>query len=134
LLRRTKRSVGGALDPRRSQKTPGRNGTHASVITAGNHRFWRGVAALSIGFAGMGLVAVLAPLWLRDASGHPSILLDLLWAAQMLGVPLWILAFALFAAIAATRSARRLLFGAIGIEIATGVCVAIHWFVPSAPL
>jgi hypothetical protein len=38
-------------------------------------------------------------------------------------------AFALFAAIAPTRWARRRLFGAIGIEIAIGVYAALHWFV-----
>jgi hypothetical protein len=97
-----------------------------------NRRFWQVVAGLSLAFAAVGLFAVLAPpRWFHR---HPSMWLDLFAIAQLLGVPLWTVAFALFAAIAPTRTSRRLLLAAIGIELAIAACAAIHWFVPSPPL
>jgi hypothetical protein len=53
--------------------------------------------------------------------------------AQLLGMPRWTLAFVLFAFLAPTRPARRLLIAAIGLELVIGLCAAIHWFVPSPP-
>jgi len=62
------------------------------------------------------------------------VLLGLLGVAQLLGVPLWMAAFVLFALLAPTPASRRLLTAAIGIELVIGVCALIHWFVPASPL
>jgi len=98
-------------------------------------RVWQGIALSALAFAIVGLVVVLMPLVTRD---QPANLLglfsSLLWLAQILGVPLWAAAFALFAFLAPTRPARRLLLAAVGVELVIGVCAAIHWFVPRPPL
>jgi hypothetical protein len=97
-------------------------------------RFWHLVALASLAFAITGLIAVLMPLAVDRSSRHPLVaLIDLFSLAQMLGVPLWTAAFALFAFIAPTRPARRLLVAAVGLEMVIGVCAAIHWFLPRPP-
>ena len=97
-------------------------------------RLWQCVAALSLAFAIAGLIAMLtSPLIAHDRARHPALLLiDLLWVAQLLGVPLWTLGFVLFAFLAPTRPARRLLVAAIGVELVIAVCAAIHWFLPGS--
>jgi hypothetical protein len=97
--------------------------------------FWRGVAVASLGFAGVGLVAVLLPL-IQKTQPHdmPSMLLMLLRVVQLMGVPLWAAAFTLFAFLAPTRPARRMLVTAVGFELVIGVCAAIHWWMPLPPL
>lgn len=100
-----------------------------------NKAFWGWIAWLSIGFAGMGLFAVLIPLvvpWRNDRG--PILLLSLVKIAQYVGVPLWTIAMALFALIAPTRESRRLLVSALGIEIVIGMCSIVHWFLPRSPL
>jgi hypothetical protein len=100
-----------------------------------NYKFWNAVAILSLAFALVGLIAVLLPLVVRSADGHLSLmLLQLVGLFQLLGMPLWILAFALFAFLAPTLEARRKLLVAVGIEAAIGVCAAVHWLLPSSPL
>jgi len=97
----------------------------------GSTRLWQAIAFASVGFAGAGLVAVLVFLMSRDTSRSPVLMIvNLFGLAQLLGVPLWTIAFALFAAFAPTRHARRLLVTAIGIELVIGVFAAIHWLVP----
>ena len=54
--------------------------------------------------------------------------------AQLLGVPLWSAAFALFAWLAPTPETRRKLIIAVGIELVIAVCAAVHWFVPNSPI
>jgi len=49
-------------------------------------------------------------------------------------MPLWSLAFALFAFLAPTREARRKLIFALGIELVIGARALVHWFVPASPL
>jgi hypothetical protein len=94
--------------------------------------FWQAIAVLSLGFASVGLVAVLSTLVSPGTPRYPALIaLHLFGLAQLLGAPLWTVAFVLFAAIAPTRAARRLLLGAIGFELVIGVCAAIHWFVRS---
>ena len=98
-----------------------------------NLRFWQGIAIASLAFAGTGLVAVLLFMLGPGAPTHPILMvLSLLGLAQLLGVPLWIAAFVLFAFIAPARPARRLLVAAVGIELVIGVCATIHWFLPGS--
>jgi hypothetical protein len=100
-----------------------------------NRRLWLAIAVGSLAFACAGLLAVLSPLVVH---GPPRDLLStfvsLLGLAQLLGVPLWIVAFVVFAFIAPTRPARKLLMAAVCVELVIGVCAAFHWWVPRAPL
>jgi hypothetical protein len=101
----------------------------------GNRKLWQAIAIVSLAFAGVGLLAVLMTLVIHGTPSHPVLmLLSLFGLAQLLGVPLWTVAFVLFALLAPTRPARRLLFVAIGLEVVIGVCAVIHWFVPQPPL
>jgi len=100
-----------------------------------NETFWNAVAVSSIAFAAAGLVAVLMPLVARPDTRHAAVaLLSLLALAQLLGVPLWSVSFALFAVLAPTRPVRRKLLFAVGIELVIGACAAVHWFVRAPPL
>jgi hypothetical protein len=100
----------------------------------GNTTFWLAVAASALGFAAVGLIAVLMPQSGRG-SRHPALLmLDLLSVAQFLGVPLWAGAFALFAWIAPRGRPRRMLVAALGLELVIGVWAAVHWLAPLARL
>jgi hypothetical protein len=96
---------------------------------------WLVIASGSLGFAVVGLAAVLAQAALRGrADTVPAMLIDLLGLAQLLGVPLFTAAFALFALLAPTRSARQLLVAAVGVELLVAVCAAVHWFLLVPPL
>lgn len=98
----------------------------------GHERFWNGVGVLSIAFAAAGLLAALL---FRSAPTQGALaVLSLLGLAQLLGVPLWAGAFVLFACLAPTRSARRKMMIAVGIELVIGIVALVHWFVPRAPL
>jgi hypothetical protein len=100
----------------------------------GHEKFWNRVAVASLAFAVAGLLAVLTPLVTRS-TGHVALaLLGLLGLAQLLGMPLWSVAFALFAFLAPTREARHKLLFAVGIELVIGACALVHWFVPASPL
>lgn len=94
-----------------------------------NARFWLFVAGGSLAFALVGLLGGFLFMSAR-AAPHDSlgIVLELTGLAQFLGVPLWTGAFVLFAILAPTRPARRLLLGAVAIELVIGVCAAIHLF------
>jgi hypothetical protein len=97
--------------------------------------FWNGVAVGALLFAAVGLVAVLVTLVSRGATRNVALaLVELLGLTQLLGVPLWLVAFGLFALLAPTREARRKLTLAAGIELAIGVCAFVHWFVPGSRL
>lgn len=96
---------------------------------------WQGIALACFLFAAAGLAVVLLPLFARwEPANLFGVFLALLWLGQLLGVPLWLAAFALFAFLAPTHSARRLLLAAVGLELAIGVCAAIHWLLPRPPL
>lgn len=98
-----------------------------------NRRLWQAIAIGALGFATAGLLAVLMPLVVRDTTRTPAMMwVELLSLAQLLGMPLWTVAFVLFAFLAPTRPARRVLVAAIGVELVIGVCAAFHWFVPSS--
>ena len=43
-------------------------------------------------------------------------------------MPLWAMAFALFALLAPTRQTRRKLLYALGTELVIGVFALVHWF------
>jgi hypothetical protein len=95
---------------------------------------WNGLAIASVAFAAVGLIAVLSPLVTRTRTGSvPVLLFDLLALSQLLGVPFWAVAFALFALFAPTKEARGKLVVALGLELVIAVCAAIHWFVPHPP-
>jgi hypothetical protein len=101
----------------------------------GQTRLWQAVALASLAFAAAGLIAVLMPLVTHDTTRNPALLLfSLVGLAQLLGMPLWTAAFVLFAFLAPTRRARKLMIAAIGIELVIGACAAIHWFLPRPPL
>lgn len=94
----------------------------------GNRTLWHGVAVASLGFAGAGLLAVLMTLASRGTPRHPGlVLVDLFGLAQLLGMPIWTVGFVLFAFLAPTRPARRMLITAIGIELVIGIFSASHF-------
>jgi hypothetical protein len=96
--------------------------------------FWNVVAIASLAFAGFGLLAVLTPLAARNPGANIALMLvDLFGLLQLLGVPLWFAAFALFAFLAPTPPIRRKLVVAAAIELGVGFCALVHWFVPGSP-
>jgi hypothetical protein len=98
-------------------------------------RLWNGLGLAAIAFATIGLVAVLMPLASHVSTQNVGVLLvSLLALSQLLGVPVWCLAFGLFACLAPTPPARRKLMIALGIELVIGVCALVHWFLPRPPL
>ena len=80
-----------------------------------------------------GLIAILARPGAQPIQTAAIVAAELLAVVHLLGVPLWTAAFVLFALIAPTRPARRVLLAAVGVEVVVGVCAAIHWFVPRPP-
>ena len=97
--------------------------------------FWNTMSVASLAFAAVGLVAVLSPIVFPTPPRHVgSLVVELLRLAQLLGVPLWCLAFGLFAFLAPTRATRRVLVTATAIELVIGVCALVHWIVPRSPL
>jgi len=94
-----------------------------------NAIFWLVVAGGSLAFALTGLAGSLLFMGARSTpTDWPSMTLELIGLAQFLGVPIWTGALVLFLLLAPTRPARRLLQGAIAVELACAVCAAIHWF------
>jgi hypothetical protein len=97
--------------------------------------FWKQVANASLVFAVAGLIAVLTPLVTHAQTSNVALMLVELFAlAQLLGVPLWSGAFALFTLLAPTHEIRRRMVLALGVELVIGVFAAIHWVVPRSPL
>ena len=100
----------------------------------GHAGFWNVVATAALAFAGAGLIAVLMPLVFHHSTQHLELMLfDLLGLAQLLGVPLWLVAFGLLAILAPTRDARKKLVLATGVELVIGACALVHWFVTRPP-
>ena len=98
-------------------------------------RVWNALAAGAVAFAVVGLVTVLAPVVFQPPERSLlHLVLGLLWLTQLLGVPLWVLAFGVFALLAPTPVSRRLMWTALAIELVIGVCAIVHWFVPRSPL
>jgi hypothetical protein len=100
-----------------------------------NERVWNVVSVAAVVFAALGMVTVLRPLFMRgEYRSLWWLFAEPLWLAQLLGVPLWAVAFGLFAAMAPTPRAKRLMLVALGLELGVAVFAAIHWFVPRPPL
>jgi hypothetical protein len=100
-----------------------------------NTKFWTTIAVGGLGFAGVGLLSVLVMMTMHDTPTHlVGVAVELFGLAQLLGVPIWIAGFALFAFIAPTRPARRLLVWAVGIELVIGVCSVIRFLPAYLPL
>ena len=101
----------------------------------GNHGFWNVVGIACVAFAASGLLAVLSTPILHTTPSHiGSLLLDVVKLAQLLGVPFWLAAFAMFAFLAPSRESRLKLMIATAIELVIGVCALVHWLVPRAPI
>jgi hypothetical protein len=95
--------------------------------------FWNLVAIGSLAFAAVSLAAVLVAVKLGGPTANLGLVfLSLLGLAQLLGMPLFFLAFVLFSVLAPTPLARRRLRIAVAIEAVIGVCALLHWFVPAA--
>jgi len=94
-----------------------------------NHRAWRLLESAALVFAAVGLVASLTFGHTPGRSGA-MVLLELLGLAQLLGVPLWALAFTVFAVLAPKRESRRALVVSVAIELVIGAVAFVHWFGP----
>jgi hypothetical protein len=95
--------------------------------------FWNLVAVGSLAFAAVSLAAVLVAMRLGGPTANLGLMfLSLLGLAQLLGMPLFFLAFVLFSVLAPTPLARRRLRIAVALEAVIGVCALLHWFVPAA--
>ena len=98
-----------------------------------NRTVWSVASVAAVAFAAVGFVAVLVTsLAPGSRDTLPLMLLELLALAQLLGVPLWTLAFALLAFLAPQPRIRHTLHVAIGVELVIGVLAAIHWLAPLA--
>ena len=59
---------------------------------------------------------------------------DALHEEKMLGSPLWILSFALFAALAPAPDLRRRMLAALVIEFAIAACGLVHFMATQPPI
>ena len=98
-----------------------------------NEKFWNAVAVASLAFAAIGLLAVLLPVVTASTRSVALGLIGLVGIAQLLGAPLWLLSFGLFAWLAPTPWARRKLISAVALEAVIGVVALAHWFMPHLP-
>lgn len=101
----------------------------------GNRRIWSAFSAAGLAFAIAGLAAVLMPLAARGAMATVPALVfvGLLGIVQMLGSPLWIGGFLLFAALAPAGDLRRRMLLAAAIETAVAACALVHFLSPAPP-
>jgi hypothetical protein len=101
-----------------------------------SQRFWSMFSVAGIAFAIAGLAAVLGTLAAPAVMARVPALMfaDLLGLGQMLGAPLWIGSFLLFAAIAPAGNSRRRMLVAAAIEAVIGACALVHFLVRSAPI
>ena len=100
-----------------------------------NEKFWGAIAAMSLAFAAVGLLAVLSPLVLvEDSLRSWRSILELVRISQLLGVPLWTVAMGLIAVLAPFQSARRMMTLAVALELVIGMVACVHWFARTSPL
>ena len=95
--------------------------------------FWSAVSVASLSFAIAGLLAAFMTLVGRRAPAHSDLLLfvGLFGIVQMLGSPLWIMAFILFGVLAPAKDLRgRMLIAAI-LEVMVAICGIAQFLVPS---
>ena len=101
-----------------------------------NRSLWSAFSVAALAFAIGGLAAVLSPLAF-GGYGHAAPWFDfvgLVSIVQMLGSPLWIGGFALFAALAPERQLRRRMLVAMAIEIGIAGCGLVHFLIPRPPI
>jgi hypothetical protein len=93
--------------------------------------FWSAFSLAGLAFAVLGLAAaavVLAARGRGPTSSVPLMGIELLGIVQMLGSPLWIAGFVLFAVLAPASDLRRRMVVAAVIEVAVGACALVHFF------
>jgi len=96
---------------------------------------WDWFTGLGLAFAMLGLPAVLLTLAIREPPRAPLVqLASVIGVAQMLGSPLWIGGFALFAWLAPARDLRWRMLLATAIEVAVGACALAHFVLRWPPL
>ena len=89
---------------------------------------WAWFTGFGLAFALLGLPAVLFTLTIREPPrALPIQLASVIGVAQMLGSPLWVGGFALFAWLAPARDLRRGLLCAAAIEVAVAACAFGHF-------
>jgi len=94
---------------------------------------WSAFSTVCLVFAVAGLAAVVTQIATRGATRPGMIMLvDLFSLFQMLGSPLWVGAFALFALLAPERDLRRRMLVAAAIEVVIGGCALLHFMVPAS--
>jgi hypothetical protein len=95
---------------------------------------WSWFSGLALAFAILGLAAVIRTLVIHEPPRALFIeLVGVIGVAQMLGSPLWIGGFALFAWLAPARDLRVRLLVATAIELAVAVCALAHFGFPWPP-
>jgi len=98
----------------------------------GSRKFWSPFTAVGLAFAIAGLAAVLIFLAARGAKpSGPMLVVDLLSLVQMLGSPLWIGGFLLFAVLAPARDLKKRMLVAAAIEVVIAACALVHFLVPA---
>ena len=89
---------------------------------------WAWFTGFGLGFAILGFAAVLLTLTIREPPRALLIqLVSVLGVAQMLGSPLWVGGFALFAWLAPARHLRRGMLFATATEVAVAACAFGHF-------
>jgi hypothetical protein len=93
---------------------------------------WSVFTTLGLGFAVAGLVSVLALLVQTAVPPLPPwlLLVDVFSIGQMLGSPLFIAGFGLFALLAPARDLRVRMLMAAGIEVLVFCCGLVHFLLP----
>ena len=101
-----------------------------------NRRFWSvfSVAALAFAIAGLAAVFTSFVAGAVEARSPLVALVCLLGVVQMLGSPLWVGGFALFAVLAPARDLRKRMLVAVGIEMTVAVLALVHFLVPALRL
>jgi hypothetical protein len=89
---------------------------------------WSWFTGFALAFAILGLAAVLGTLAIHEPPRALLIILvGVVGVAQMLGSPIWVGGFALFAWLAPARDLRRRMLIATAIEVAVGACAFGHF-------
>jgi len=96
---------------------------------------WAWFTGFGLAFAMLGLPAVLLTLAIHEPPRAPLVqLASVIGVAQMLGSPLWIGGFAIFARLTPARDLRRRMLLATAIELAVGACGLVHFVMRRPPL
>jgi len=93
---------------------------------------WSVFAAMCLGFAAVGMAAVLTTFARSAPSALFLQLAALLGIMQMLSAPIWVVGFGLFALLAPARALRRTLLVAAALEVAIAACGLVHFVVVPA--